>query len=105
MRAQMLKAIGGTLAALALATAPAYAGTTAGAAAGSTARAGASACGYYEEGGESYYNHCGNSLVVIRVERWLGMPGSDWCVAPGTTHLGHSYEIKYAWYTGRLCFS
>ncbi|MDF5751722.1 DUF6355 family natural product biosynthesis protein [Spongiactinospora sp. TRM90649] len=103
MRTQILKAIGGTLAALALATAPAYAGTTTGAATGNTTRTGILACGYYEEGGESYYNHCGTTSVVIRVERWLGLPGSDWCVAPGTTWLGHSFEIKDAWYKGRLC--
>jgi hypothetical protein len=103
LRTKILKAIGGTLAALTLATAPAYAGTTAGATTGNTTRTAALTCGYYESGGESYYNHCGSTFVVIRVERWLGLPGSDWCVAPGTTYIGHSYEYKNAWYKGVLC--
>ncbi|MFI7709198.1 DUF6355 family natural product biosynthesis protein [Nonomuraea sp. NPDC049480] len=101
MRTQILKAIGGTLTALALTTVPAYASTTA--TAGSTAEAGAFACGWDPQGAVARYNHCNSNVnVLIRVERTFDRPGYDQCVRPGITLLGYTYDIKYAWYKG-LC--
>ncbi|MEU4330142.1 DUF6355 family natural product biosynthesis protein [Nonomuraea dietziae] len=102
MRTQILKAMGGTLAALALTTAPTYAGTVA--SADSAAGVRAAACGWDPDAFGAYYNHCNsNSNVVIRVERHLGLPGFDRCVKPGRTYLGSTSEIRYAWYKGVLC--
>lgn len=101
MRTQILKAIGGTLAALALTTAPAYASTIA--SADSATRVGVAACGWDPDATGAYYNHCGSTKVVIRVERHLGLPGFDRCVRPGRTYLGSLSEIRYAWYKGVLC--
>ncbi|MFD0887560.1 DUF6355 family natural product biosynthesis protein [Streptosporangium algeriense] len=95
MRKRILTAIGGTLAALALTTAPASAGT------GATAEAGVLACGWDPRGAVAYYNHCGSSdPVLIRVERTFDRPGYDQCVGPGSTLLGMLYDIKYAWAKG-----
>ncbi|MEV0203156.1 DUF6355 family natural product biosynthesis protein [Nonomuraea sp. NPDC050691] len=114
MRAQIVGAIGGMVAALALTTAPAYAGqqqvrqapaaaklATAGTSGGT---AGALACGWSPDGptGQAWYNHCGPTWVYIRVERH-GLDGFTRCVPPGWTHLGSTSVIKYAWYNGHTC--
>ncbi|MFI6507271.1 DUF6355 family natural product biosynthesis protein [Streptosporangium sp. NPDC050855] len=98
MRAKILAAIGGTLAALALTAAPASAGTTA--TPGSTAGVGTLACGWDPRGAVAYYNHCNTDWVLIRVERTFERPGYDQCVRPGVTTLGMLYDIKYAWAKG-----
>jgi hypothetical protein len=102
MRTQIFKAIGGTLAALALTTAPTYASAIASADSG--AGVGAAACGWDPSAYDAYYNHCSSSsYIVIRVERHWGLPGFDRCVGPGRTYLGSTSEIRYAWYKGVLC--
>ncbi|WP_327586011.1 DUF6355 family natural product biosynthesis protein [Nonomuraea sp. NBC_00507] len=108
MRTKILKVIGGTLTALALTTAPVYAGDGA-----SSSAAGASdnyPCGYYyvEENLTSWYNHCNSNVnVLIRVER-TDTYDYDRCVRPGHTLLGkrpirNMEGIYYAWYKGVLC--
>lgn len=102
MRSQILKAIGGTLAALALTTVPAYAGTAG--TAGGAAKVGIFACGWDPELEGAYYNHCDSDVhVIIRVERHHGLSGYDKCVGPGRTYLGRNSMIRYAWYKGVLC--
>ncbi|MEW9552323.1 DUF6355 family natural product biosynthesis protein [Nonomuraea sp. NPDC050783] len=99
---RILKAIGGTLAALALTTAPAYAGTAA--STGSPPEVGVAACGWDPDAFGAYYNHCNSSVWVwIRVERHLGLPGFDRCVPPGRTYLGSTSDVRYAWYKGSTC--
>ncbi|MFC3983212.1 MULTISPECIES: DUF6355 family natural product biosynthesis protein [Streptosporangium] len=103
MLTRILKTVGGTLAALALTTAPVYANaiTTAGDPGGARALV---ECGYDEVGGSAYYTHCNSDVnVLIRVERHWDLPGYDQCVRPGSTFLGLTYEIKFAWYKGVLC--
>ncbi|MER7207861.1 DUF6355 family natural product biosynthesis protein [Streptosporangium sp. NPDC000239] len=103
MLTRILKTVGGTLAALALTTAPVYANaiTTAGESGGAGALV---ECGYDEVGGSAYYTHCNSDVnVLIRVERHWDLPGYDQCVRPGSTFLGLTYEIKFAWYKGVLC--
>ncbi|MEW9554874.1 DUF6355 family natural product biosynthesis protein [Nonomuraea sp. NPDC050783] len=97
MRTKILTAIGGTLAALALTTAPASAGTT-----DNTGQPGTLACGWDPRGAVAYYNHCtsGTDWVNIRVERTFDRDGYDQCVRPGVTLLGMLYDIKYAWAKG-----
>jgi hypothetical protein len=52
-----------------------------------------------------YYNHCGETNVVIRVDRWNigGISDYDKCVGPGDHSLGWYPDYLGAWYTGRLC--
>ncbi|MGW3347177.1 DUF6355 family natural product biosynthesis protein [Nonomuraea rubra] len=94
MRKKILMAFGGTLAALALTTAPASAG--------STAQSGVLACGWDPQGAIARYNHCtsGSDWVKIRVERTFERDGYDQCVRPGVTLLGLTYDIYYAWAKG-----
>ncbi|MFC4117051.1 DUF6355 family natural product biosynthesis protein [Nonomuraea zeae] len=102
MRTQALKVIGGTLAALALTTAPPYPGATA--SADNPADVGAATCGWDPVANDAYYNHCNSNVhVVIRVERHSGLTGYDKCVPPGRTYLGSMSVIAYAHYIGKTC--
>ncbi|GAA4204351.1 hypothetical protein GCM10022252_63360 [Streptosporangium oxazolinicum] len=98
MRTKILKVIGGTLTALALATAPAYAGD-------GTSSSAAGPCGFYVSSltNSAWYNHCNSNVnVLIRVER-AALPDYDLCVSPGETYLGKHPEPYDAWYKGVLC--
>lgn len=65
-------------------------------------------CGFYEQNGQAYYGHCDEpppTWVIIHVDylSLSGKPDRDWCVPPGSTHLGAAWEVNNAWWTGRLC--
>jgi hypothetical protein len=101
MRTKILKVIGGTLTALALTTAPVYAGDGT-----SSSATGASAfvCGHDAEYPLAYYNHCNSNVnVLIRVERHWPLSDYDKCVAPGRTYLGLMDDVYWSWYKGVLC--
>jgi hypothetical protein len=61
-------------------------------------------CGYSEDDGWAFYNHCttDGSNVLIKVDVVLGWDYHD-CVEPGEHELGSSASIRNAWYTGDLC--
>jgi hypothetical protein len=100
MRTKILKMIGGTLIALTLTAAPAYAGDEP---PDSAPDPSVSVCGYIGLSGAAMYNHCGDTRVVIRVDRKWPLPDEDKCVGPGWTVLGTTIEVLNAWYIGRLC--
>jgi hypothetical protein len=61
-------------------------------------------CGYFEDGSSAWYNHCTDdgSAIQIRVNYVAG-PDKNRCVGPKVTRLGFAYQIRDAWYTGKLC--
>lgn len=69
----------------------------------------ATACGYWESRGTSYYTHCGNYGIQIRVESgnwWRSYETDMWVMAGQTTLTGHwelwgKGEVNYAWCISR----
>jgi len=57
-------------------------------------------CGYFEEAGSAYYNHCGPTTIEIRVDRNFPLLDQTWCVYPDITRLGTASNYNFAWYTG-----
>ncbi|GAA4011481.1 hypothetical protein GCM10022247_37370 [Allokutzneria multivorans] len=63
-------------------------------------------CGWYTDWmTNAFYNHCGNTNVVIWVDRTNigGFQDFEKCVKPGITRLGHWPDMLNAWYIGRTC--
>lgn len=64
-------------------------------------------CGYdgYQDNGQPFYNHCGNTDIVIQVDHVFWQTTYD-CVEPGTHRIdqGNSqWAIISAEYDGHLC--
>ncbi|MFI6024166.1 DUF6355 family natural product biosynthesis protein [Amycolatopsis magusensis] len=62
-------------------------------------------CGYDTDvlGINAYYTHCDSTTwVVIKVLGGVLAP-DEMCVGPGTTRLGFTNNVQYAYYAGRLC--
>ncbi|TDP97761.1 hypothetical protein EV186_103727 [Labedaea rhizosphaerae] len=62
-------------------------------------------CGFYVSSATAWYNHCGTTNVLVRVDVAGGGSGNDYCaiVHPGLNPLGASGQILNAYYlsTGR----
>lgn len=52
-----------------------------------------------------YYNHCGNTRVVIWVDQINvgGYRDFELCVGPGETEIGPRPQYIDAWYINKLC--
>jgi len=57
-------------------------------------------CGFYENNIRAYYNHCGPTHVVIKID---GRPSYLWCIGPGTWDIGRAADVDNAYYVGRTC--
>lgn len=63
----------------------------------------AAPCGFYVQGNEAYYNHCGSGRIKIRVRWVFWWNTADRCVGPGITGLEEKRADKFisnAWYIG-----
>jgi hypothetical protein len=57
-------------------------------------------CGFYENNIRAYYNHCGTTHVVIKID---GRPSYLWCIGPGHWDIGSAASVDNAYYIGRTC--
>ncbi|MEU8360111.1 DUF6355 family natural product biosynthesis protein [Nonomuraea sp. NPDC048882] len=73
--------------------------------AGAASSAGSAECGQHWNLDELWYNHCGETNVIIYVDRWNvgGVRDFEMCVGPGDHHLGWWPDYLGAWYAGKLC--
>ena len=57
-------------------------------------------CGFYVSSATAWYNHCGTTNVLVRVDVAGGGTGNDYCaiVHPGLNALGASGQILNAYY-------
>lgn len=90
----------------AMVTAVATAGIGAGLAVANPGVASAAPCGFYNDIGRHWYNHCGPGNVKIRIhwDNFLAPDREeDRCVGPGVTEIGIPNSLKRisnAWYIG-----
>ncbi|MGH4018062.1 MAG: DUF6355 family natural product biosynthesis protein [Pseudonocardiaceae bacterium] len=69
----------------------------------STRAAAPAPCGFYEDGGAAWYNHCAPGRVVIHID---GDRPRNECApdVPGRSHyLGTADSVDNAYYAGRRC--
>ena len=60
-------------------------------------------CGFWEDGKNAFYEHCGGTWVSIKIDSHAGYPGPRFrCVSPGLTWLGDKRIVANAYYVG-LC--
>ncbi|MFB9904223.1 DUF6355 family natural product biosynthesis protein [Allokutzneria oryzae] len=63
----------------------------------------AAKCGYFTKNIGAYYDHCtsdGSSVVIVVQKK---SSDEERCVKPGVTYLGSIYQIRGAYYNGKLC--
>ena len=67
--------------------------------------ASAQVCGFWENASSSYYRHCANSRVVVKVDTHPGQGSPfEFCALPWSdTYLGPASKIANAYYAGRVC--
>lgn len=65
--------------------------------------AAAEVCGYYEDSVTAWYNHCGDTHVLIYVDATWPRDDWYWCIGPGLWDIGGAGAVNNAWYAGQLC--
>lgn len=58
-----------------------------------------SPCGFYKTSNSAFYNHCGQTRVLIHLDEYNGKT-SQKCVQPGETYLGRSSDVENAYHIG-----
>lgn len=59
-------------------------------------------CGFYENNRFAFYNHCGPTNVLVKVDGSPNVRGFK-CLHPGVNPLGPKNEVENAYYAGRAC--
>jgi hypothetical protein len=63
----------------------------------------AQVCGYYEDAVTAWYNHCGDTHVIIYVDATWPRDDWSWCIGPGVWDIGGAGAVSNAWYAGQVC--